>query len=172
MAKKHRSLTTREREFLKRRAAGLTLEEAAIAAGYSPNYAQQAGSQAMERIREKAPDLFTRVGLDDESYILKHLVPLLEATEVKVFCYNGKLIYSKPLAALTIRARMVELIAELKGMKVKEQEKPRSGVKVLILNEAHRPQRRTAPASTLDIPCLPISEIGSAEVRARTAVPE
>jgi hypothetical protein len=29
---------------------------------------------------------------------------------VKVFCYNGKLIYTRPLAALTIHARMVELI--------------------------------------------------------------
>ena len=155
MAKKHRTLTRRERAFLKHRAAGLTLEKAAIASDYSPNYAQQAGSQAMERIREKAPELFTRVGLDDESYILKHILPLLEATEVKVFMYNGKLIYSKPLAALTIRARMVELIAELKGMKVKEQEKPRSGIKVLVLNGAHRPANRTTPAPTLDLPSMP-----------------
>jgi len=56
-----------------------------------------------------------------------------------VFNYNGKLIYSKPLAALNVRARMVELIAELKGMMVKEQETTRTPIKVLGIDSAHRP---------------------------------
>jgi len=150
---KRRQLTRREKEFLKHRITGKSLKDSAIAAGYSPNYAQQAGSQAMERIREKAPELFTRVGLDDESYILKHLVPLLEATEIKVFCYNGKPIYSRPLPALNVRARMVELIADLKGLRVKEQEKQRSGIKVLIVNEAHRPPNRSTPP--IDVSGMP-----------------
>jgi len=137
---KRRQLTGREKEFLKHRITGKSLKYSAIAAGYSPNYAQQAGSQAMERIQQKAPDLFARLGLDDENYILKHIVPLLEATEVKVFNYNGKLIYSKPLAALKVRARMVELIADLKG-----------------LRGAHRPANRTTPTPTLDLPSMPES---------------
>ena len=89
-----------------------------------------------------------------------------------MFNYNGKVIYWRPLAALSIRARMVELLAEIKGLKIKEQETPRGGIKVLVVNEAHRPSRRTALAPTLDNPSMPISGIGSAEVRARTAVPE
>jgi hypothetical protein len=154
MAKKRRSLTRRERKFLKHRAAGLTLEKAAIAAGYSPKSAAQAGDQAMQRIQIKAPELFARHELDDDSYIEKHVKPLLFATEVKVFNYNGKLIYSKPLAALAIRARVVELIAELKGMKVKEQETPRNPIKVVMIDAAHRPPRPPS-APTLNLPSMP-----------------
>jgi hypothetical protein len=80
---------------------------------------------------------------------------VLVATEVKVFNQNGKLIYSRPLAALNVRARIVELIADLKGLRVKEQEKPRSGIKVLIVNKAHRPANRSTPAPTLDLPGVP-----------------
>ena len=155
MAKKHGTLTRRERAFLKHRAAGLTLEKAAIAAGYSPKSAAQAGDQAMQRIQSKASELFARHGLDDDSYIEKHVKPLLVATEVKVFNYNGKVIYSRPLAALNVRARMVELIADLKGLRVKEQEKPRPGIKVLVVNGAHRPANRTTPAPALDLPSMP-----------------
>ena len=46
-----------------------------------------------------------------------------------------KLIYSRPLGALSMRDRMVELIADLKGLRVREPEKPRSGIKVLVVNE-------------------------------------
>jgi hypothetical protein len=146
---RRRQLTWREKAFLKHRAAGLTLAKAAIAAGYSVNSAKQAGAQAMDRIAEKVPELFARHGLDDDSYIDKHVLPLLHATEIKVFHHGKRILYSKPLAALSIQARIVELIAELKGMKVKEKEKPGPGIKVLIVNEAHRPRNRTAPPLAL-----------------------
>jgi|SRR6516162_4836995 hypothetical protein len=145
MAKKRRSLTGREKKFLENRARGMTLEKAAIAAGYSRKSAAQAGNQAMQRIQSKAPELFASHELDDDSYIEKHVKPLLFATEVKVFNHSGKLIYSKPLPALGIRARMVELIAELKGMRVKEQETPRTPIRVVVLNPAHRPPQPPLP---------------------------
>jgi len=136
-----RRLTDKEKKFLLNRVQGMTLEKAAIAAGYSPKSAAQAGDQAMQRIQEKAPELFAQHGLDDDSYIEKHVKPLLLATEVKVFNHDGKVIYSKPLPALSIRARMVELLAELKGMKAKGQDTPRTPIRVVVLNPAHRPPK-------------------------------
>ena len=153
---RRRRLTDKEKKFLKYRGQGMTLARAATKAGYSEKSADRAGSLALERISQKAPELFARHGLDDDTYIEKHLFPLLRAREVKVFNHNGRLIYSKPLAALGVRARMVELLAEIKGMKVKEQETARGGVKVLIVNGAHRPVRRTAPA--IDVPATEITK--------------
>jgi hypothetical protein len=156
--KLRRRLTDKERKFLINRAQGMTLEKAAIAAGYSENSARQAGNRAMDRIAEKAPELFARHGLDDDSYVDKCILPLLNATELKVFNHNGKLIYSKPLPALGIRARMVELIAELKGMRVKEQETPRTPIRVVVLDPAHRPPQPPlppAPTPTLDLLGVP-----------------
>jgi len=76
---------------------------------------------------------------------------LLHATEVKTFHAGKKILYSRPLQALSIQARMVELIAELKGMLVKQQDTPRTPIKVVVLNAAHRPPQ-PAFLSAIDIP--------------------
>jgi hypothetical protein len=79
---------------------------------------------------------------------------LLHATEVKPFHAGRRILYSKPLQALSIQARMVELIAELKGMRVKEQETPRTPIKVVVLNAAHRPPSKPSLPPAIDIPTM------------------
>ena len=133
MAKKKR-LTARERRLFKALAEGKTQKEAAIEAGYA--HPRQAATQAIERIKEKAPDLFARHGLDDDSFIDKHLLPALNATEVKTrFDDKTGWQYSDPLIAWGPRTQTNALVARMKGMIVESREAPTTnvGIKVVIV---------------------------------------
>lgn len=87
----------------------------------------QTGWAAVQNIKAKAPDLFGRHGLDDDTFIDKHILPTLNATETKAQLYEGKWKYSKPLAALSIRMQATRLVAEMKGLVLKEQENAACG---------------------------------------------
>ena len=104
----------------------------------------------MENIKEKAPDLFSRHGLDDDSFIDKYILPELNAMEVKAQLHEGEWRYSEPLVAHGPRTATNRLVAEMKGMLVKEQDTPNSGVRVIIINQAHRP-----PRQQITVPRLP-----------------
>src|SRR3974377_1333878 len=93
---------------------------------------------ALQRVEKKRPDLFKRHGLDDDSYVEKHLKPLLSAQEKRIFCSNGQLLYSESQPALAIQARMVELLADLKGLRTKGLESGKTPVTVVVLNASHR----------------------------------
>lgn len=94
------------------------MTDAARAAGYSAKWSGQAGSQALRNIQEKAPDLFERHGLDDDTFIETYI--RLNATETKCFLHNGRIIYSKPLIAHGRRVQMIQLVAKMKGL-IKEE---------------------------------------------------
>jgi hypothetical protein len=49
------------------------------------------GAQAFEQIKQKAPELMERVGLSSANLIKKHLVPLLHATDVRIFQKDGEI---------------------------------------------------------------------------------
>jgi hypothetical protein len=135
----NRLLTDRERKVLLNRAKGMTLHDSAVLAGYSNTKgAHKAASEALARVQRKAPDLFKRHMLDDDTYVSKHLIPLLCAEEERVFCSNGQIVYSKPVPALAIRARMIELLADLKGLRTKGLESGKTPVTVVVLNASHR----------------------------------
>jgi hypothetical protein len=133
--------------------SGKTLTEAAPLAGYSGKWAGQSGHQAMVNIKEKIPDLFARHGLDDDSFIEKHVIPALNATETKAHFVDGKWRYSRAMAAVSARNQANRLVAEMKGMIVGEQDKPLQGIKVVVINQAHRPPR-DAQRTAIDIPGL------------------
>jgi len=59
--------------------------KAAITAGYSPRHARQSAYQALESTPKTAPELLARHGLDDDSLIDEHLLPLMNAEETKFF---------------------------------------------------------------------------------------
>ena len=151
-----KKLTHRERKLLEGVAAGKTQTKAAQDAGYA--HPMQSGSRAMNNIRDKAPDLLARHGLDDDTFVEKCLLPLTKATETKVFKIGSgeesdpyRILYSKPLVAWGPRARAAELIANMKGLLVKEQETPGQQIRVVIVNAANRPPRREA----IEIPSVP-----------------
>lgn len=92
-------------------------------------------------MREKIPDLFERHGLDDDTFMEKHVLPRLNANLVRVFRSEDKVIYSKPLEDNATRMAATRLVAEMKGMLVKEQDAPGQQVKVIVVNQAYRPRR-------------------------------
>jgi hypothetical protein len=144
--KKHQLLTEKEKRLLSNRLQGKSLRVSAIEAGYSPASAAQIATATLDRIEKKLPDVFARHGLDDDSYVSKHLIPLLSAEEERVFCSNGEIKYSKPVPALPIRARMMELLADIKGLRAKAQESSKQSVTVVVLNPAHRAPRNITPS--------------------------
>ena len=92
-----RELTLRQRELVRQLAKGQSQKSAAIKAGYSPKAADQSAYQAIQQIKKKMPQLMDEKGLTDEELVEKYLVPLLEATQVKAFNHEGRVIYSKPV---------------------------------------------------------------------------
>jgi len=138
-----RELTPRQRELVKQLATGQSQKSAAIKAGYSPKAADQSAYQAIQQIKKKMPQLIDEKGLTDEALIEKYLVPLLEATQVKAFSHEGRVIYSKPLEALDIRLRALEQAFKLKGSYAPPQEAAQAnvGVRVILMDKLPRPDR-------------------------------
>jgi hypothetical protein len=145
-------LTRRERTLFAGVASGLTITEAAVRAGYTTKCPAQAGSQALKNIAAKLPDLFERHGLSDDDFVEKHLLPTMNATEVRVLLHRGKIRYSKPLIAWGPRVQMISLIVKMKGTVKEEQENSAPSFKVVVINAAHRPER---PAVSITIPRFP-----------------
>lgn len=161
-ARSCKRLTRREKTLFEGLARGMTITDAARGAGYSQKWPGQAGHQALENIKQKDPGLFERHGLDDDSFIEKHLKPALNATEVKVARIGDgtkrnpyRFIYSKPLPALGIRMQATRLVAEMKGLIVKEQDTPGAQIRVVVINQANRPPRITNTQPIPQIPGLP-----------------
>lgn len=141
----NKKLTPKEAKLLQARLKGKTQTEAAIEAGYSPHRANQSGYQAMQNIKEKAPGLFERHGLDPDSFIDKHLLPRLNQNQVKCQLYEGEYVYSKPLEDGAVRMQATRLAAELLGLVVKERDTPATSIRVVVINAEDRPKIRGTP---------------------------
>jgi len=86
------------------------------------------------------PHLMDEMGLTDDSLIGDYLVPLLNATQVKAFNHEGKVIYSKPLKALDIRLRALEQAFKLKGSYAPVQDQQSyTGIQVILMDKIPRP---------------------------------
>jgi hypothetical protein len=75
----------RQQKFIRGIAAGKTLTQAALDAGYSKKNPDQSGYQALAQLRGRVPELLERHGICEEVLIEKYLVPLLDAHETKFF---------------------------------------------------------------------------------------
>jgi len=151
--RKRRKLTTRQKKLLQGIAKGLTNKEAALQAGFSPKNPDQSATQALELIESKAPDLFARHGLDDDSFIQNYLVPALNANETKYFAHEGRVKDSRTVKAWGPRTAMIALTARLKGMISDSGEGGNSSIKTVVLNAEFRPQI-TISASVPHVPGL------------------
>jgi hypothetical protein len=86
----------------------------------------------------------------DDSFIQNHLLPALNATETKVFHTGKRIVYSKPMVNWTARTTTNRLVAEIKGMIVKEQDTPKSLVRILVIDSNTRPPVNGKP-KVLDV---------------------
>ena len=148
MAKKR--LTARERRLFKALAEGKNQTEAAIEAGYSTKHPRQSAHQAVKNIENKAPDLFARHGLDDDSFIDKHILPALNAEETKFFAHEGIVTDQRNVIAWGPRIQMNGLVARMKGMVIENREaaETKIGIQVILVPSGHRPvEEATNPAN-------------------------
>ena len=154
MRSKTKNLTRREKALFAGLASGMSITDAARAAGYSEKWPGSAGWNALQNIKAKAPNLFDRHGLTNDAFMEKHVIPALNATEIKAFHYKGRFVYSKPLIAWGPRVQMIRLVAEMMSLIVKEQETPNAGIKVVVIDQKMRPRRPPTNVTPPQVPGL------------------
>ena len=104
-----------QRNLLKHLSKGNTVTEAALLAGYSDKCPSQGGTQALNAIRRKMPELLDRAGLTDECLIKKYLKPGLNAMETKLAQQDGKFTDQVDLVAWGARRDYLDMTFKLKG---------------------------------------------------------
>ena len=112
---KIRKLTPQQRMLVKHLLKGMSITDAAIKAGYSEKYAGQCGSQALEAIRQKMPQILDNAGLTDKALVEKYLKPALEANETTFAKFQGKITDSKDCISWGPRLNALDVAFNLKG---------------------------------------------------------
>jgi phage terminase small subunit len=90
IAKAKKMLTLKQARFSAALMKARTKREAAIIAGYSRKNIDQSANQAYNAILTKAPEAMGQAGLIAPGNHERHLVPLLQATEVKLAQHKGQ----------------------------------------------------------------------------------
>lgn len=155
--RKKKSLNPRQRKLVKTLAAGASLTDAAIAAGYSSVRPDQAGHQALQQIGKSGVgvEFLDRMGLTDEVLYNKYIFPLLNAMETKFFQSEGKVTETCDVPDNSTRRYMVDLVCRIKGLYKAEAEAQATGIKVILVDRANRPPR----LPTIDVPTLKPEEL-------------
>jgi hypothetical protein len=129
--------------------AGKTKKQAALDAGLSrknPKYASQAAHLALSRAIERTPDLMDKHGLTTDSLIENELIPLLHATQIKVFQHHGKVKSAVEVADNVTRKDALDMAFRLHGayapLQVEQQHK--QTVSCIVL-DVPRPKRDIPP---------------------------
>lgn len=113
---KKRKLTPQQRVFAKHFMAGKTRTEAARLAGYADNgYVGQIGSQVLENIKHKMPEIMDAHGLTEDVLIEEHLKPMLKAEETEFAKHEGKITDQINVTAWGPRSTALDMAFRLKG---------------------------------------------------------
>lgn len=154
-----RRLSPKQRNLVRELSRWKTLGQAAIAAGYSPKNPSESANQALKAINKTAPELLAKHGLDDDSLIRNHLVPLLNAEKVSYFPYTRKgkrLLLTRVNADNSIRATALDTTFKVRGLYVKEAENKGVEFSVIVIDASHRPDwdamRKARPAVEIPAP--------------------
>jgi hypothetical protein len=109
-------LTPQQKLLVKKLAEGMSITEAARAAGYADNgYVGQLGSQALEAIRLKMPEVLERHGLTDDSLVENYLKPALKAEETEFAKFEGRITDQRNVVAWGPRLQALDIAFNLKG---------------------------------------------------------
>lgn len=154
-----RRLSPKQRNLVRELSKWKHLGKAAIAAGYSPKFATSAANQAIKAIQKTAPELLAKHGLDDDSLIKDHLIPLLQAEKVSYFPYTRKgkrLLLTRVNKDNSIRATALDTAFKVRGLYVKEAENKGPEFSVIVIDASHRPDwdamRKARPAIEIPAP--------------------
>ncbi len=114
-------LTPQQRALVKNLVKGMNITEAAREAGYADNgYVGQLGSQALEGIRVKMPELLDKHGLTDDSLIENYLKPLMVAEETEFAKFEGRITDERNVIAWGPRKEGLDMAFKLKGSYAKD----------------------------------------------------
>jgi hypothetical protein len=108
-------LTARQVLLIRGLIKGKTITDAARDAGYSEDYPRQAGSQALEQIKAKMPDILDKHGLTSDALIVKYLRPALRAKETKFFQHEGMVTDKRDVKAWGPRLTALDMAFNLAG---------------------------------------------------------
>jgi phage terminase small subunit len=133
-------LTPQQRNLLKGLAKGMSITDAARAAGYSDKYAGQVGSQALESIRRRMPELLDKHGLTDDALVENYLKPALEAMETEFAKFEGKITDSIDVIAWSPRLTALDMAFNLRGSYAQKEDLNVNGP-IVIINHIPRPER-------------------------------
>jgi hypothetical protein len=142
VARAKKTLTLKQARFAAALMKTRTRREAAIIAGYSRKNIDQSANQAYNALLIKAPEAMGQAGLPLPVIIEKHLVPLLNATEVKLAQHEGQFTDYVELEALGIRLAATRMALEL--LAAFHPEDPALAAKTtvdVIIMDMPRPQR-------------------------------
>lgn len=142
-------MTPRQSKFVEAFLKTRNKTRAALLAGYSPKNAAQAGYAVAEKLKEKAPEVFARMGLTLESVIQKRLVPLMEAQEVKFSQHEGEFTDFVEVDALGIQLGATRMFFELANAFPPRDPALAAQIGVeVIVNDMPRPHRPTVNVKT------------------------
>lgn len=110
-----KKLTPKQVAFVKNFVKGMSITDAALAAGYSEKNPGQSGYQVLEQVRMKAPELLERHGLSEDKLIEKYLKPALEAEQTEFAKFEGKITDSVDVVAWTPRLAALDMAFNLHG---------------------------------------------------------
>jgi len=136
-------LTPQQKLLVKGLVKGLSITDAAKEAGYSEKYAGQVGSQALENIRLKMPEVLERHGLTDDSLVENYLKPALQATETKFAQFEGAFTDEREVLAWGPRLTALDIAFNLKGSyapKPSATQNTAIGIKVIVEHIGRRNQ--------------------------------
>ena len=128
-------LTDQQRKLIKNLVKGMSITDAAKKAGYSEKYAGQVGSQALENIRLKMPEVLEKAGLTDERLVEDYLKPALQATETKFAQFEGRFTDEREVLAWGPRLTALDLAFNLKGSYAPKPQQNNTAVAIQVVVE-------------------------------------
>ena len=153
-----RSFTPRKRRLLQNLVSGKfpSNYKAAIAAGYAPGAtAKNAASRVLKEARQNLPELLDRMGLTNEALISRHLVPALNADEIRLAQKDGKFTDSAAVPDWSTRIRALEMTLQLSGAfdEGKGAEAAPAAMTIQILNSGQSyPDAKTRQGPATELP--------------------
>lgn len=132
-------LTPQQKLLVKGLVKGLSITDAALAAGYSEKYPGQVGSQALEAIRLKMPEVLERHGLTDDSLVENYLKPALEAQETEFAKFEGRITDQRDVVAWGPRLTALDIAFNLKGSYAPKGNQPIAPIAVQIVTNVNFP---------------------------------
>ncbi len=136
MDKPKPKLTPLQLALVKNLVKGMSLSDAAIAAGYSENNARQSGYQALTAIREKAPQILDKHGLSEDALIDKYLRPALDAQETEFAKFQGQITDSRDVVAWGPRLQALDMAFNLHGSyAAKDASNSAPSTQIVVVNQ-------------------------------------